>query len=59
MTDNVEKVYNAFAQAEKPLRAGDVAEMTGVAKPEVSKIIKTLQKEGRLTSPKRCYYALP
>ncbi len=56
MTES-EKVYTAFKEAGKPLRAGDVAEITGIDKPQVSKIIKSLQKEGKLTSPKRCYYA--
>jgi DNA-binding transcriptional regulator GbsR (MarR family) len=56
MTES-EKVFTAFKEAEKPLKAGEVAEITGIAKPQVSKIIKSLQKEGKLTSPKRCYYA--
>ena len=56
MTDS-EKVYAAFEKAGKPLKAGEVAEITGIDKPQVSKIIKSLQKEGKLTSPKRCYYA--
>ena len=56
MTDT-EKVYAAFKEAGKPLKAGEVAEITGIDKPQVSRIIKSLQKEGRLTSPKRCYYA--
>jgi DNA-binding transcriptional regulator GbsR (MarR family) len=59
MTEDAERVYKAFADAGKPLRAGDVAEITGIAKPKVSKIIKSLTQEGRLTSPKRCYYAPP
>ncbi|UCH05141.1 MAG: transcriptional regulator [Candidatus Thorarchaeota archaeon] len=57
MTDEAEKVYKAFPDAGKPLRAGDVAEITGIAKPKVSTIIKSLTADGRLTSPKRCYYA--
>ncbi|MFW9944272.1 MAG: helix-turn-helix domain-containing protein [Candidatus Sifarchaeia archaeon] len=57
MTDEAEKVYKAFTDAGEPLRAGDVAEITGIAKPKVSKIIKALTADGRLTSPKRCYYA--
>ncbi|MHA1924634.1 MAG: helix-turn-helix domain-containing protein [Candidatus Thorarchaeota archaeon] len=56
MTES-EKVFTAFKEAGKPLKAGEVAEITGIAKPQVSKIIKSLQKEGKLTSPKRCYYA--
>lgn len=55
MTDS-EKLYTAFKEAGKPLKAGEVAEITGIDKPLVSKIIKSLQKEDKLTSPKRCYY---
>ncbi|MHA2353060.1 MAG: MarR family transcriptional regulator [Candidatus Thorarchaeota archaeon] len=59
MSEHIEKVYKAFLDSEVPLKAGEVAEATGVAKTEVSKIIKILQKDGKLTSPKRCYYAPP
>jgi hypothetical protein len=59
MTDEAEKVYKAFADDGKPLRVGDVVDITGIAKPKVSKIIKLLTAEGKLTSPKRCYYAPP
>ncbi len=57
MSDEAEKVYKAFVEAGKPLRPGDVAEMTGIEKTKVSKIIKTLRTEGKIHSPKRCYYA--
>ena len=30
---------------------------TGIEKKEVEKIIKKLVKEGKVESPKRCYYA--
>ncbi len=54
---NEEKVLDAFLKADKELRPGDVAEMTGIDKKEVSKIISKLKKEGKVFSPKRCYYA--
>jgi biotin operon repressor len=57
MPDNKEVVYKAFKKATKPLKAGEVSEITGIEKTEVSKIIKALQKDGRLISPKNCYYA--
>ena len=57
MPDNKEIVFKAFKSASKPLKAGEVVDMTGIDKTEVSKIIKTLQKEGRLFSPKNCFYA--
>jgi predicted transcriptional regulator len=53
-----EKVLNAFKSADKPLRPGDVAKTTGIDSKEVSKIIKELTMDGKVSSPKRCYYAL-
>ena len=48
-----EKVLKALA---KPMKAGEVATETGLDKAEVEKAIKKLAKEGRVESPKRCYY---
>ena len=42
----------------KPVRPGEVAKALGVESKEVSKAIKELKKEGKVHSPKRCYYAL-
>ncbi|MHA2145867.1 MAG: MarR family transcriptional regulator [Candidatus Thorarchaeota archaeon] len=50
-------MYKAFTDSEEPLKAGEVAEITGIDKKEVSKAIKILRKEGKLVSPKNCYYA--
>ncbi len=50
-------VLEAMKKAGKPLRPGDIAKMTGLESKEVSKIIKELRKEGKVQSPKRCYYA--
>ncbi len=57
MSDEKEKVYKVFVEAGKPLRPGEAAELAGLEKTKVSKIIKELKKEGRIHSPKRCYYA--
>ncbi len=57
MTDK-EKVLEAFKNTSKPLRPGDIAKSTGIESKEVSKIIKELREEGKVHSPKRCYYAL-
>jgi len=53
-----EKVLTVFKSTDKPLRPGEIAEQTGVESKEVSKIIKELREEGKVYSPKRCYYAL-
>jgi len=46
-----------WKKAGKPVRPGDVAKMIGEESKEVSKIISGLKKQGRVMSPKRCYYA--
>ncbi|RLA99169.1 MAG: transcriptional regulator [Deltaproteobacteria bacterium] len=50
-------VLEAMKKAGKPVRPGDVAKMTGLESKEVSKIISDLKKKGKVSSPKRCYYA--
>ena len=51
------KVLQAMKDAGKPVRPGEVAKTLGVDSKEVSKAITKLKKEGKITSPKRCYYA--
>ncbi|HIZ15373.1 MAG TPA: MarR family transcriptional regulator [Candidatus Tidjanibacter faecipullorum] len=50
-----EQILKALAE---PKKAAEVAEATGIDKKEVDKIIKKLVKEGKVESPKRCYYAV-
>ena len=47
----------AMKDAGKPVRPGDVAKALGIESKEVSKAIKVLKKDGKVHSPKRCYYA--
>jgi hypothetical protein len=51
------KVLNAMKKANKPLRPGEVAEMIGEESKAVSMTISALKKQGKVISPKRCYYA--
>ena len=57
MSENAEKVLQAMIDARKPVRPGEVAKAMGIESKEVSKAIKVLKKEGKIHSPKRCYYA--
>lgn len=50
------KVLNAMIEAGKPVRPGDVAKTLGVDSKDVSKTIKSLKEDGKVISPKRCYY---
>jgi len=57
MSENAEAVLKAMIDAGKPVRPGEVAKAMGIESKEVSKAIKVLKKEGKIHSPKRCYYA--
>ncbi len=52
-----ENVLKALKDAGKPMRPGDLAKSMGADKDAVSKAIAALKKEGKINSPKRCYYA--
>ena len=51
-----DKVLKAMQDAGKPVRPGDVAKILEVESKDVSKAIKSLKEEGKVVSPKRCYY---
>ncbi len=51
-----EEVLEAMKKAGKPLKTQEIADMLGADKKDVDKIIKKLKKDGRIVSPKRCYY---
>ncbi len=53
-----EDVLAAFANSDKPLKAAEVAALLGVEKPEVDKAIKALKADGKLVSPKVCFYTV-
>ena len=57
MSENAEAVLKVMKDAGKPVRPGDIAKALGLGSKEVSKAIKVLKKEGKIHSPKRCYYA--
>jgi DNA-binding IclR family transcriptional regulator len=57
MSDNKEIVLEAMKKAGKPLKAGEVVELTGLKDKEVARLLKDLQAEGAIISPKRCFYA--
>ena len=56
MEEKEQKVLEAMEKAGKPVRPGDVVKMSGLPKDEDSKIIRNLKKQGKVTSPKRCFY---
>mgnify|MGYP000847676252 CR=1 len=56
--DNYQVVLDYFQKAGQPVRAGDVAEATGIDKKEVEKIMNQLKKEEKIVSPKRCFWEI-
>ncbi len=56
--ENENKVLAVFKQEAKPLSSKEVAELSGIDKKDVDKIIKKLKDSDKLDSPKRCYYQI-
>ena len=51
-----EKILAAMKEAAKPVRPGDIAKALDLDGKEVSKAIQSLKQQGKVTSPKRCYW---
>lgn len=50
------KVLAAMKKAGKPVRPGEIAKDLGVESKDVSAAIKNLKAQGKVVSPKRCFY---
>ena len=56
MEKNKQRVLEVMQKEAKALRPGEIAEITGIEKKDVSKYIKELKTEEKIYSPKRCFY---
>ena len=56
MDPKEKKVLDTMKKQGKPVRPGDIAKLAGLDSKEVSTIIKKLKQEGKVVSPKQCYY---
>ena len=56
--DIKEEVLEILVLAGEPLKGGEIAEKAGIDKKEVDKAIKALKAEGKIDSPKRCFYGI-
>ena len=56
--DNYNTVLDYFKNAEKPVKAGEVAAATGLEKKDVDKVMTKLKKESMIVSPKVCYWEI-
>lgn len=54
--ETIEKVLIALKEAGRPMKAGEIAELTGIDKKDIDNAIKKLKKEEKISSPKNCYY---
>ena len=54
--DAAEKVLATMEKAGEALNTGKIVELAGMDRKEVEKAMKTLKKEERIVSPKRCYW---
>jgi DNA-binding IclR family transcriptional regulator len=53
---SAEKVLEVMKAAGKALKAGEIAEAAGLDKKEVDKAMKVLKTEGKIVSPKVCFW---
>jgi biotin operon repressor len=58
MENKEQVVLDAMAKAGRPVKGGEIAESTGLDQKEVTKIINNLKKQGKVNSPKHCFYGL-
>ena len=56
MATDDDRVLKALKKAGKPLRPGDISDMTGIDKKAVSASLKNLKNQDVICSPKRCFY---
>lgn len=49
-------VLNVMKKAGKALSAGEIADLGKLDKKEVAKVMDKLKKDGKIVSPKRCYW---
>lgn len=51
-----DQVLDIMRSNSDPLNAGKIAELGGIERKEVDKAMAKLKKEGKIVSPKRCYW---
>jgi predicted transcriptional regulator len=56
VTEKTQIVLDAMKKAARPMKPGEIADATGIDQKEIAKIIDALKKEGKVASPKRCYW---
>lgn len=54
---SAEKVLQTLQAASKPMKAGEIAEVSGLDKAVVEKAMKELKASNKIESPIRCFWA--
>lgn len=54
--ETVELVLKTLNANGEPMKAGEIAEAANLDKKEVDKAMKVLKADGRIVSPKYCYW---
>jgi len=54
--DHTELVFKILEVSGEPMNAGEIAGAANPDKKEVDKAMQALKKEGRIVSPKRCFW---
>ena len=54
--EHSELVFKTMKEAERPLRAGEIAELSGMEKGQVDRAMKELKKQELIFSPKKCFW---
>jgi hypothetical protein len=56
MMKNSERVLKTLEESGVPMKAGEVAEAAQLDRKEVDKAMMILKEDGRIVSPKKCYW---
>lgn len=54
--ENTDKIIAAMKKSGKPVSAGQLVELTGMDRKEVDKAMKVLKAEGKISSPRNCFW---
>lgn len=54
---DADKILEIMKATGEPLNAGSISELSGLDRKAVDKAMAELKKDGRIESPKRCFWA--
>lgn len=53
-----EQILFTLKKAGKAMSAGQIAEISGIERKDVDKAMKKLKTDGKITSPKNCFWEI-